>query len=254
MPLSQNQGDAWTVTSAYLDRFVEEQRLLAAKRTSRRKRGAGPLSALHVADRTTRRRDAPGAGRQRRIRRFHAGTDPARGRAALDRGCQRARRTRLRHLEATARRRSRESDRPLVDQLLAQRASLARSPRRAASAGYRRPEHPPPWRFPSRPDADRQGRHLHHRFRGRAPPPAGRAPAQGAGGARRRRPDPLDRLFGHRRAGARAQGGARRARQAWRGAGGMARPFGRGVPCRLSRDHDRSAAVAGRIRRPPSGC
>ena len=26
----QNQGDAWTVTSAYLDRFVEEQRLLAA--------------------------------------------------------------------------------------------------------------------------------------------------------------------------------------------------------------------------------
>jgi maltose alpha-D-glucosyltransferase/alpha-amylase len=26
----QNQGDAWTVTSAYLDRFVDEQRLLAA--------------------------------------------------------------------------------------------------------------------------------------------------------------------------------------------------------------------------------
>jgi maltose alpha-D-glucosyltransferase/alpha-amylase len=26
----QNQGDAWTVTTAYLDRFVEEQRLLAA--------------------------------------------------------------------------------------------------------------------------------------------------------------------------------------------------------------------------------
>src|SRR6202011_3258365 len=25
----ENQGDAWTVTSAYLDRFVEEQRLLA---------------------------------------------------------------------------------------------------------------------------------------------------------------------------------------------------------------------------------
>src|ERR1700751_5856596 len=27
----QNQGDAWTVTSAYLDRFVEEQRLLTAE-------------------------------------------------------------------------------------------------------------------------------------------------------------------------------------------------------------------------------
>ena len=26
----ENQGDAWTVTSAYLDRFVEEQRLLTA--------------------------------------------------------------------------------------------------------------------------------------------------------------------------------------------------------------------------------
>ena len=60
----ENQGDAWTVTSAYLDRFVDEQRLLAAKRTSRRKRGAGPLSALHVADRKTRRRDASRARQQ----------------------------------------------------------------------------------------------------------------------------------------------------------------------------------------------
>jgi maltose alpha-D-glucosyltransferase / alpha-amylase len=30
----ENQGDAWTVTSAYLDRFVEEQRLLAASEHS----------------------------------------------------------------------------------------------------------------------------------------------------------------------------------------------------------------------------
>ena len=28
--LVQNQGDAWAVTSAYLDRFVDEQRVLAA--------------------------------------------------------------------------------------------------------------------------------------------------------------------------------------------------------------------------------
>ena len=27
----ENQGDAWTVTGAYLDRFVEEQRLLTAE-------------------------------------------------------------------------------------------------------------------------------------------------------------------------------------------------------------------------------
>jgi maltose alpha-D-glucosyltransferase/alpha-amylase len=31
-----NQGDAWTVTAAYLDRFVDEQRLLAASETARR--------------------------------------------------------------------------------------------------------------------------------------------------------------------------------------------------------------------------
>ena len=31
----ENQGDAWTVTSAYLDRFVEEQRLLAAEAPAR---------------------------------------------------------------------------------------------------------------------------------------------------------------------------------------------------------------------------
>src|SRR5205814_612372 len=30
----QNQGDAWTVTNAYLDRFVEEQRLLTAEAAS----------------------------------------------------------------------------------------------------------------------------------------------------------------------------------------------------------------------------
>ena len=45
------------------------------QRTSRRKRGADPLSALHVADRKARRRDASRARQQRRICRFCAGTD-----------------------------------------------------------------------------------------------------------------------------------------------------------------------------------
>ncbi len=53
----QNQGDAWTVTSAYLDRFVDEQRLLATTERPR-KRGTGPLSALHVTNRQPRCRDA----------------------------------------------------------------------------------------------------------------------------------------------------------------------------------------------------
>jgi len=45
-------------------------------------------------------------------------------------------------------------------------------------------------------------------FEGRAAPAAGRTAAQGARGARCRRPDPFNRLFGNRGAGACAQGGA----------------------------------------------
>ena len=62
--LRRKPGRCLDRDTAYLDRFVEEQRLLAAKRTPRRKRRAGPLSALHVADGATRRRNAHGAGRQ----------------------------------------------------------------------------------------------------------------------------------------------------------------------------------------------
>ena len=43
----QNQGDAWAVTSAYLDRFIDEQRLIAGDGRDARKRRAGLLSALH---------------------------------------------------------------------------------------------------------------------------------------------------------------------------------------------------------------
>ena len=122
-----------------------------------------------------------------------------------------------------------EADRQLIDQVLAQRATL----RDRLNA-----------LLP--PDID--GLNIRHHgdfhlgqmlivkddifiidFEGEPRRPLERAAAQGAGGARRRRPDPFDRLFGDRRAGARAQGGARRARQARRGAGGMARPRGRGV-------------------------
>ena len=70
-------------------------------------------------------------------------------------------------------------------------------------------EDPAPRRLPSRPDADRQGRCLHPRFRGRAGPLARRAAAEGAGRARRRGPDPLDRLLDHRGAAQRRQPHAR---------------------------------------------
>ena len=38
----ENQGDAWTVTGAYLDRFVDEQRAAAGRRRRRRQRRAIP--------------------------------------------------------------------------------------------------------------------------------------------------------------------------------------------------------------------
>ena len=191
---------------------------------------------------------------KRRTRRFCAGADRAARTCGAGSNDAMARAERV--FDALKQRRDtiREADRPLVDQAAGAARHLAGPPERAAAGRHRRPQDPPSWRLPSRPDADRQGRYLHHRFRGRAAPAAGGAPAQGAGGARRRRPDPLDRLFGHRGAGARAQGGARRARQARRGARGMARPRRRGVSRRLSRDHDRSRACGRPIRQPPSGC
>ncbi len=60
----------------------------------------------------------------------------------------------------------READRPLVDQLLAQRAALPAHLKALLPRDFDSHQHPSPWRFPSGPDADRQGRHLHHRFRG----------------------------------------------------------------------------------------
>ena len=207
MPSSQNQGDAWTVTAAYLDRFVEEQRLLAA---ATRRESEEQVAYLRYMPQTGRRvaelhlalasNDelpdfAPEPITREDVQRW-IGDILARAERVFD--ALRQRRDTLK-----------EADRPLADQLLAQQCGPARPPERAAAARHRRAQDPPSRRFPSRPDADRQGRRLHHRFRRRAAPHARRAPAQGAGGARRRRPDPLDRLFGDRGARARAQGGAR---------------------------------------------
>ena len=118
-PSSQNQGDAWTVTAAYLDRFVDEQRLLSGEKR-RRKRGTGALSALHGAGRHGARRTASGAGVSTRdlptsrpepiARRRHRSAGPA---------SHRARGSRVRQLEPAPRRACRRPTAPLVDQLLA---------------------------------------------------------------------------------------------------------------------------------------
>ena len=185
------------------------------ERDARRERGADPLSALHVADRPAGRRDACCARWQPRIRRFRAGADRPARRASAGSTTSMARAERV--FDALRQRREtlREADRPLVDQLLALRATL---PDRLECAACR----PTSTALNIRHHGDfHLGQMLIVKddifiidFEGEPRRAAGRAAAQGAGGARRRRPDPLDRLFGYRRARARAQSGARRARQA----------------------------------------
>ena len=53
-----NQGDAWTVTAAYLDRFVDEQRLLAASETARESEDQVAYLRYMSQCRTARRRAA----------------------------------------------------------------------------------------------------------------------------------------------------------------------------------------------------
>ncbi|MDP1584215.1 MAG: maltose alpha-D-glucosyltransferase [Bradyrhizobium sp.] len=119
----QNQGDAWTVTAAYLDRFVEEQRLLAASEHPGESEEQVPY--LHYISQTGRRvaemhLALAGSGEladftPEPIRPDHVALwiEEIAGRA--ERVCEALQQRRLS---------VRESDRILVDQLLAQRASL----------------------------------------------------------------------------------------------------------------------------------
>ena len=79
----ENQGDAWTVTSAYLDRFVEEQRLLATSEHPGDSEEQVPY--LRYMSQTGRRvaEMHMALARQPGISRLYAGTDPTRGRAAI---------------------------------------------------------------------------------------------------------------------------------------------------------------------------
>ena len=120
----QNQGDAWTVTGAYLDRFVEEQRLL-----TRRSGGAKAMSRPPTFGAWSKSDGAwPSCSSRSRAgttcRDFAPEPITADDVQDLDRAAclQRAERT----LDELARRRSdlTENDRQLVDALLSHRASL----------------------------------------------------------------------------------------------------------------------------------
>ena len=168
--LVQNQGDGWTVTSSYLDRFVDDQRLLAADQHAGESDEEIPyLRILAQAGRRTAELHtalsgnsdladfAPEPITRDDVRRW-TGEALERADRLLDTLSQR---------DAV-----READRPLVERLLAQRKALHDRLTHAVAAGHRRLEHPPSRRLPSRADADRQGRHLHHRLRGRGRPAA----------------------------------------------------------------------------------
>ena len=218
MRFVQNQGDAWTVTSAYLDRFVEEQRLLASGDAPARARSRRPICA------TCRRPDGasprctwrwPAATTIRRLR-AGAGYSPADIEQWVVGSC-RARRARVRRIEAATRQRRRNPSALLIDEMLAHARDAAGPPRRAAS----RPESQV---LKIRHHGDfHLGQMLIAKddifiidFEGEPRRTPRGAPAQGAGCPRRRRPDPLDRLFGDRGAGARAQGDPGRPGQARR--------------------------------------
>ncbi len=192
-------------TNAYLDRFVEEQRLLTAEpsgeseeqaRLSAADAGRSAGASPNCSSRSPAATTLPISRRSRSPRRRSADVDRSSCWSAPTACSTNLPRRTPRFL----------GGRPRADRhacwLTADRLPARLN---ATAAGqHRGGEDPPSRRLPSRPDADRQGRRLHHRLRGRAAPQPGGAAAQGAGGARRRRPDPLDRLFGHRGAGPRA--------------------------------------------------
>ncbi len=118
-----NQGDGWTVTAAYLDRYIDEQRLLASSEAPGESEEQIPY--LRMMSQTGRRVAEMHAalGSNRDLPDF--APEPVRPEDSqrwIDEVLARAERT----FDTLAHRRDslREADRPLVDQLLARRALL----------------------------------------------------------------------------------------------------------------------------------
>jgi len=118
----ENQGDAWSVTSAYLDRYVEDQRLLTTEPTEENEEQAAYLNRIRQIGRRIAEMQIALASRDD-IPEF--APEPITSedlRQWTDQLLQRAERA----LDELKRRRSklRERDLPAVDALLAARASL----------------------------------------------------------------------------------------------------------------------------------
>lgn len=119
----ENQGDAWTVTSAYLDRFVDEQRLLAASPHPGESEEQAPyLRYMAQTGRRVAEMHLALAGHDELPDFAPEPTRPADVQQWIEEVNGRADRV----FDALIQRRDaiKEADRPLVDQLLAQRATL----------------------------------------------------------------------------------------------------------------------------------
>ena len=119
----QNQGDGWTVTSAYLDRFVDEQRLLAASEHPGESEEQVPyLRYMSQAGRRVAEMHLALAGNGECADFAPEPIVPADVKRWVENATARAERL----FDALKQRRDelREADRPLVDQLLLQRDGL----------------------------------------------------------------------------------------------------------------------------------
>jgi maltose alpha-D-glucosyltransferase/alpha-amylase len=119
----ENQGDGWTVTAAYLDRFVDEQRLIGA--SERRNESEEQTPYLRYMSQTGRRIAEMHVALARNDRLPDFVPEPIKsedGRRWIDDIMARADRvfdTLAQHRDSL-----KETDRPLVDELLSQRESL----------------------------------------------------------------------------------------------------------------------------------
>jgi maltose alpha-D-glucosyltransferase/alpha-amylase len=119
----ENQGDAWTVTSAYLDRFVEEQRLLAAsEHPGERDEQVPYLRYMSQTGRRVAEMHLAFAGSDELPDFKPEPTRPTDVRHWIADAAARAERV----FDALQQRREtmKEADRLLIDQILAQRATL----------------------------------------------------------------------------------------------------------------------------------
>ena len=118
----QNQGDAWTVTNAYLDRFVEEQRLLTAEAAGHSDEQAAYLRRMEQVGRRVAELQLALASRNDIVDFAPAPIAAEDVRSWAEELLRRARRA----FDDLARRRSEfsEHDRQLIDALLAYRETL----------------------------------------------------------------------------------------------------------------------------------